>query len=65
MDKSDCSRIIYQKKNKIIDIYDTLIRIKIDKMSQEKNERLANGYEEEINDMIEKQDKVIINYSPL
>ena len=58
MDKIDCSRIIYQKKSKIIDIYDTLIRIKIDKMSQEKNERLANGYEEEINDMIEKLNNV-------
>ena len=58
MDKSDRSQIIYLKKTKIIDIYDTLIRIKIDKMRQEKNERMANGYEEEIYDMIEKLNNV-------
>ena len=58
MDKSDCSRIIYQKKSTIIDIYDTLIRIKIDQMRQEKNVKMANGIEEEIHDLIEKLNNV-------
>ena len=58
MDKGDCSRIIYQKKSKIIDIYDELIRIKIELMRQEKNTRIRIGIEEEINDMIEKLNNV-------
>ena len=52
MDSLDTSRITRDKKQKLLDIYDKLIHIKIDKMRNEKDIQIYKMYEKEIDVLI-------------
>ena len=54
MDSLDTSRIIRDKKQKLLDIYDKLIYIKIDKMRNEKDIQIVKMREKEIDVLIKK-----------
>ena len=58
MDSLDTSRITRDRKQKLLDIYDKLIHIKIDKMRNEKDIQIVKLYEKEIDFLIKKLNNV-------
>ena len=54
MDGPDTSRIIKEKKLKLLDVYDDLIHIKINELVDEPNDNKKIFIEACINEMIEK-----------
>ena len=58
MDEIDKGRIIFYKKNKLINIYDRMINIYIDNLRKETDVIKINIYEHQIQILIEKLDKI-------